>query len=45
MFFYSVGYFLKGFHIPKECVLFLDTYVLRHLDNLWDKPEVFDPTR
>lgn len=25
--------------------MFLDTYVLHHLDNLWRKPEVFDPTR
>ncbi|XP_078345619.1 cytochrome P450 3A5-like [Oculina patagonica] len=36
---------LGGFHIPKGSVLFLDSYVLHHLDKFWDKPEVFDPTR
>ena len=35
----------EGFHIPKGSVLFLDSYVLHHLDELWDKHEVFDPTR
>lgn len=37
--------FYEGFHIPKGSVLFLDSYVLHHLDDLWDSPEKFDPTR
>ena len=41
------GFFLslEGFHIPKGSVLFLDSYVLHHLEELWDRPEEFDPTR
>ena len=44
MFKNSFFLFFEGFHIPKGSVLFLDSYVLYHLEELWDRPEEFDPT-
>ena len=41
----SSFYPYQGFHVPKGSVLFLDSYVLHHMEDLWDNAEEFDPTR
>ena len=37
--------FSEGFHVPKGSVLFLNAYALQQMEDLWDEPEKFDPTR
>lgn len=36
---------LGGFHVPKGSALFLNAYALQQMEDLWDEPEKFDPTR